>query len=250
VLMLAAKLRVEEQNGKTWAIKPVANLVFLDLATAGQKALSASSSAYAASNVAGVFGLSSQYKALVANPPSVAKLSSISITTPTKLSYGVGEKLNSAGLVVTASYSDASTRVVTGSAKLTGFSSAKISSGTVKVSYTEGGLTKTSSFAYQVGKAASTAKVTLASTKVKLLKTKLAVKVKVGAGSVKPTGTVKLYLDGKLARTATLKAKAAGVVKFSFVFNKLGTRKFTVEYSGNALVKATSGTAAKLTVTK
>jgi len=250
VLFLAGTLRVAQQNNKTWSIKPVANLVFSDLATAGQKELSASSAAYAASNVAGVFGLTSQYKDVSSNPPTTAKLSAIGITAPTKVSYGVGEALNSAGLIVTATYSDGSTRVVTGAAKLSGFSSAKLAEGTVTVSYAEGGLTKTSSFGYQIGKASSTAKISLGATKVKLLKTKLAVKVKVGAGSVKPTGTVKLFLDGKLARTATLKKDAAGTAKFSFVFNKVGKRQLTVQYSGDALIKAANSKATKLTVTK
>lgn len=213
--------------------------------------MSASSAAYAASNVAGVFGLTSQYKALVADPPVAAKLASISVTNPTKLVYGVGESLRTTGLVVKAGYDDGSRREVTGSAKLTGFSSAKLGAGSVTVSYTEGGQTASASFAYQVAKkVASTAKITLGATKAKLLKTKLAVKVKIGSGSVKPTGTVKLYLDGKLARTLTLKKKAAGVAKFTFVFNKIGVRKFTVAYSGDNVTAAAKGKAVKLTVVK
>jgi|GEM_PF-1288423 Uncharacterized conserved protein len=250
VLFLAAQLRVEEQSSKDWAIKPVANLVFPDLATAGQKPLSASSAAYAASNVAGVFGLTSQYQAMVSSPPSVAKLSSISLTKPTKLSYGVGDKFASSGLVVTATYSDGSSRAVTAAAKLTGFSAAKVATGTVKVSYTEAGITKTATFGYQVAKATSTATISLGAKKAKLLKSKVSVQVKVAAGSLKPTGTLKLYLDGKLVRTTTLKASAAGVAKFTFVFNKLGTRQFTATYTGDSLVKAASGKTVKLTVTK
>lgn len=250
VLFLAGALRVAEQNNKSWSIKPVANLVFSDLATAGQKELSASSAEYAASNVAGVFSLTSQYNELSSNPPTAAKLAAISITAPTKLSYGVGESLNSAGLVVTATYSDDSTRVVTGSAKLSGFISKKLANGTVTVSYTEGGLTKTSSFGYQIGKASSSAKITVASAKAKLLKTKLAVQVKVKASSVKPTGTVKLYLDGKLARTVKLKKSDSGVAKFTVVFNKVGSRQFTVKYSGDSLTKAADGTTVKVKVTK
>lgn len=250
VLFLAAKLRVEEQQSKSWSIKPLANLVFPDLATAGQKALSASSAAYAASNVAGVFGLTSQYNAFVKTPPKTAKLASIAITNPAKLSYGVGEKLSTSGLVVTATYSDGSSRAVTGSAKLTGFSSAKLGNGTISVSYSEAGITKSVGFGYQVVKANSTAKITLSAKKAKLLKTKLAVKVTVGAGSVKPTGTVKVYLDGKLARTATLKKTASGVAKFTFVFNKTGSRQLSVVYSGDGLIKPANGKAAKVTVAK
>lgn len=251
VLFLAAKLRVEEQQGKNWAIKPIANLVFPDLATAGQKPLSASSSAYAASNVAGVFGLTSQYNALVAEPPIPAKVASIDVTNPTKLVYGVGESLSTAGLLVKVVYDDGSRRDVTRSAKLTGFSSAKLGAGSVTVSYTEDGQTASASFAYKVTtKVASTAKITLGATKAKLLKSKVAVNVKIASGSVKPTGKVSLYLDGKLVRTTTLKAKAAGVATFTFAFNKVGVRKFTVVYSGDSLTASAEGKAVKLTVTK
>lgn len=252
VLLLAAKVRVEEQQGKSWSIKPVANLVFPDLATAGQKPLSASSSEYAASNVAGVLSLSAQYKELASGKPAPkpATLTSITLTAPTKVSYGVGDKLSSAGLVVTARYSDGSSRKVTDSVTLSGFSSAKIASGTVTVSYTEAGLTKKASFGYKVGKAASTAKITTAATKAKLLKTKLAVQVKVATGSVKPTGTVTLSLDGKVVRTMKLKKANAGVAKFTFVFSKTGTRQFSVKYSGDGLTKAATGKVVKVKVTK
>ncbi len=250
VLFMAGTVRVEEQNSKTWSIKPVANVVYPDLATAGQKALSASSAEYAASNVAGVFGLTSQYKALASGTTTSTKLTSIALTKPSRLAYGIGDSLSTSGMVVKASYSDGSSRTVTGSAKLSGFSSAKIAKGTVTVSYSEGGVTKTSSFSYTVGKANSAAKISLASSKAKLLKTKLAVQVKVSAGSAKPTGTVKLYLDGKLARTATLKKTSAGVAKFTFVFNKTGTRQFTVTYSGDSLTTSATGKAVKVTVAK
>jgi len=250
VLFMAGTVRVEEQNNKTWTIRPVANLVYPDLATAGQKALSASSAEYAASNVAGVFGLTSQYKAVASGTTTSVKLTSITVTKPSRLTYGIGDSLSTAGLVVKASYSNGSSRTVTGSAKLSGFSSAKIANGTVTVSYSEGGVTKTSRFSYKVGKASSTEKISLASSKAKLLKTKLAVKVKVSAGSVKPTGTVKLYLDGKLVRKVTLKKAAAGVAKFTFVFNKVGTRKFTATYSGDVNTNAAKGAAVKLRVSK
>ena len=112
-------------------------------------------------------------------------------------------------------------------------------------------LTASASFAYKVTKkVASTAKITLGATKAKLLKSKVAVNVKIASGSVKPTGKVSLYLDGKLVRTTTLKAKAAGVAKFTFAFNKVGVRKFTVVYSGDSLTASAKGKAVKLTVTK
>jgi hypothetical protein len=80
-------------------------------------------------------------------------LSSISITTqPTKTIYAMGETLATAGLVVTAKYSDYS------SAEVTSFitdpaDGAKLNakgSPTVTVSYTEGGVTETAAFTVTV----------------------------------------------------------------------------------------------------
>ena len=71
---------------------------------------------------------------------------SLAVTTkPDKLTYVVGELLDTVGMVVTATYSNGSTRTVTGwSCSPTTFATA----GTVMitVSYTEGGITKTATF--------------------------------------------------------------------------------------------------------
>jgi predicted CoA-binding protein len=88
-------------------------------------------------------------------------LASIAITTPpSKTAYTVGESLDTAGMVVTATYSDGSTAEVTGVPS--GFDSrAAAASQTVTVSYTEGGVTKTATFSVTIN-AANPAK-TLAS---------------------------------------------------------------------------------------
>ncbi|MEG1577356.1 MAG: bacterial Ig-like domain-containing protein [Oscillospiraceae bacterium] len=68
-------------------------------------------------------------------------LSSIAITTPpTKLIYNGGDAFDPAGMVVTATYSNGATRVVTG---CTYAPSAITVSGNVTVSFTEFGVTKT-----------------------------------------------------------------------------------------------------------
>lgn len=70
-------------------------------------------------------------------------LSGITITTsPTKMSYTAGESFNRAGMVVTAAYSDSTTKAVT---SYTVTPSGVLTTGTtsVTVSYTEGGVTKT-----------------------------------------------------------------------------------------------------------
>lgn len=74
---------------------------------------------------------------------STKTLSSIAITTqPTRRKYVVGETFSSTGAVVTATYSDASTKSV--SATWTPTSALTVGTGkTVTASYTEGGTTKT-----------------------------------------------------------------------------------------------------------
>lgn len=65
---------------------------------------------------------------------AVVTLSSISITTkPTKTTYAIGDSFDKTGLVVTATYSDKSTKKVT-DYKISGFSSKK--AGTVKITVT------------------------------------------------------------------------------------------------------------------
>ena len=74
-------------------------------------------------------------------------LTGITITTePTKTTYVVGETFDPAGLVVTATMSDGSTKNVTSSVTLTGYDMTLAEDQRVTVSYTEGGVTQTASF--------------------------------------------------------------------------------------------------------
>lgn len=74
------------------------------------------------------------------------RLSAIVVTTkPNKLTYEYGDALATAGMVVTASYSDSQTKTVTGySCSPTTFST--IGNQVVTVSYTENGVTQTATF--------------------------------------------------------------------------------------------------------
>lgn len=74
------------------------------------------------------------------------RLSAIAVTTkPNKLTYEQGDTLATAGMVVTASYSDSQTKTVTGySCSPTTFST--IGNQVVTVSYTENGVTQTATF--------------------------------------------------------------------------------------------------------
>ena len=78
-----------------------------------------------------------------------SELQSISITKqPQKLSYTVGEQLNTSGMVVTAKYSDGKTKTVS-DYKVSGTTNAAGQS-KVTVSYTENGITKTAFYTITV----------------------------------------------------------------------------------------------------
>ncbi|MEA4944350.1 MAG: ElyC/SanA/YdcF family protein [Propionicimonas sp.] len=253
VLFRAATIQIEEKKGKRWAIKPVSNLAYPDM-VAGKVPLSASSVAYTAGEVASLFGVSTEYKKVLANPPKLVAakppatvaLSSLSLTSPKKLSYQLGAKPSTSGMVVTARYSNSATnRVVTSKAKVTGFSTSKVGKAKATVSYTEGGVTKTASFSYKVTKA--TSKVTLkpSTTKPKRSKTRVVLKATIttGASKVVPTGTVKFYLDGKKLKTVSLTKAKKGTVSFTYpTITKIGSHKLTLKYSGTSKLTAASKT--------
>ena len=102
--------------------------------------------------LAAVVALTMVSLAVSCKQPEEVTLSSIAVTTqPTKTSYTVGETLDTTGMVVTATYSDATTKDVTSSVKTSGFdSSAVVTSQEVTVSYTEGDVTKTATFTIAV----------------------------------------------------------------------------------------------------
>lgn len=84
------------------------------------------------------------------NDDDYSSLASIAITTaPTKTSYTTGESFNPAGMVVTATYEDGSTKVVTGYT-YTPSGSLTNQNTTITISYTEHGVTKTKTQAITV----------------------------------------------------------------------------------------------------
>ena len=79
-----------------------------------------------------------------------AKLESINISKyPTKISYVVGETISTAGMTVTAKYTDGKTKNVT-SYKVTSGDTSKIGTRKVYISYSVGGVTKEASYTIQV----------------------------------------------------------------------------------------------------
>ena len=88
--------------------------------------------------------------------PAAKTLSSIAVTTaPTKTTYTAGEDFDPADMVVTATYSDTTTAAVTGYTVTDGtaLTAGKTS---VTISYTEGGVTKTTTQAITVNAASKT----------------------------------------------------------------------------------------------
>ena len=91
---------------------------------------------------------------------AVRVLDHIAVTTPpSKTAYKYGETFNKAGMVVTAYYTDETSRTVTGyTYSPTG--ALNMSSTTITVSYSEGGVTKTTTQAITVAKVLSSIEIT------------------------------------------------------------------------------------------
>lgn len=250
-LFRAATVLIQEQTGEAWAIKPVSNLAYPDLAGAGKGALSASSVAYTAGNVASLFGLSGQYTPLLSSAPSAAVLTSLALTAPAKLTYPVGGDLDTKGMVVTAVYDKGLlTRPVTGSSGITGFSSATVRTATATVTYTERGVTKAATFDYSITKATSKVSLKLSTTKVVKSKTKVVVTATVtSSAGVVPTGDVTFSLDGTTLKTVTLASAQKGKVSYTYPkIAKAGTHEIRISYAGNSRLKsATSDMDLKVT---
>ena len=87
---------------------------------------------------------------------TIRALTSIAVTTPpSKTTYNYGEKFASAGMVITATYNDGATRVVSGwTYSPTG--NLNLSNTTITISYAEGGTTKTCTQAITVTEISTT----------------------------------------------------------------------------------------------
>lgn len=95
-------------------------------------------------------GLLWTYTVFGANELDAPALSSIAVTTaPTDTSYSAGEAFNSTGMVITATYSDGSSKAVTGYT-FSPVTALTTSDTTITITYTEGGVTKTTTQAITV----------------------------------------------------------------------------------------------------
>jgi len=158
-------------------------------------------------------------------------------TTPTKMTYSVGERLNTAGLSLTAKYLDGTTSVI--QQGFTCFPETFTTAGTQTVTVTYGG--KTVSFNVTVkGGASTTGTVTDITVKTKLKKTTYLVGEKLNYNGLTLTAT---YLDG------TKKTITSGFTCSPAVLSKAGTQMITVMYQGQkTLFYVTVKEVTKLTV--
>ena len=92
--------------------------------------------------------------AITVSKASQTVLTKIEVIPPNQTTYALGEGLNLGGMVVTATYSDNSTRNVTSFCSTSGFNSSSAGTKTVTVSYAEDGTTKTATFSVTVNAAA------------------------------------------------------------------------------------------------
>lgn len=95
------------------------------------------------------------YATLTETEPVAPTLSSIAITTPpTKTSYTAGQDFDPAGMVVTATYNDETTKAVTNNVSVLDGSAMAQGKTSVLIAYAEGGTIKTATQAVTVGAAA------------------------------------------------------------------------------------------------
>ena len=156
---------------------------------------------------------------------TIRALSSISVqTAPTKTTYNYGEKFSASGMVIKATYSDGSTRTVTGyTYSPTG--NLTMNSTTVTISYTEGTTTKTCTQAITV-------KNTLASIAVTTPPTKTAY---FSGNTFSPSGMVvkATYGDGTVSAVTGYTYSPTGALG-------AGTTAITISYTYNGVTKTTT----------
>ena len=184
--------------------------------------------------ISGTGGTSATVSASFTVTPVVA-LASIAVTTPpTKTVYTVGETLNIAGMIVTATYSDGSKKAVTGFTTNPAAGAILSAAGTptVTVSYAEGGVTKNGSFTITVNPVPVVALASIAVT-TPPTKTVYTVGEALNLAGMIVTAT---YSDGsKKAVTGFTTNPTAGAI-----LSAAGTPTIAVSYAEGGVTKAVS----------
>ncbi len=156
--------------------------------------------------------------------PVPVLLDSIAVTKqPTKTTYYVGDTLNTAGMEVTAMYSDNSSKTVTGWT----CSPTKLNTKgtqTITVSYTEGSVTKTATFGVTVNEKDPGPDVTLSSIAV----TKNPTKAIYDIGE--PLDTAGIVITATYSDGSTKTISASGCTFTGFDSSSAGVKTITVTY--------------------
>jgi len=101
---------------------------------------------------------------IVVTVGQAAALSSITLSGDYPTTFHVGDAFSHEGIVVTATYADATTRNVTASAEFTGYDMTTAGTQTVTVSYSEGEVTETATYDITVNAPATLLSITLSGT--------------------------------------------------------------------------------------
>ena len=171
------------------------------------------------------------FTAVIQNAATVF-LTSISVTNvPEKTVYFTGESLDLSGLVVTATYSDSSTKIVTGytTNPVSGSVLNNAGSTTVQVSYTESGVTMDTSFNVTVN----------TPTLIGISETNMPIKITYFAGET-------LDLNGLVITAAYSNGSSRPVTGYTTnpasgaVLNNVGSTTVQVSYTENGVTRNTS----------
>lgn len=246
VLFEAATLLVQQRTGRSWGIRRLANVAHIDMVRAGHGPLKASSVAIAADNVASLFSLRTDYLRLVAKAPAKPDLTGLRITPPSSRRYRVGQSANRSGLAAEAVYNGGTyTNVVTSAATVSGFTSGTVGSRRATVSYRYRGVTRTAHFDYRVVRAGSTttAKTSTGAATRSRTRVVLTATVKSSVSGVKPTGSVRFYLDGTRVADVRLGATRAGIATLRYpTIARAGSHRLTATYRGDGRVESSTRT--------
>lgn len=99
-------------------------------------------------NMTDIMAITNEYNTVKSAPPTLSNLTGLSVTAPTKTTYLVGEPFDPAGITVTATLDNGSSRTVdvTNVAQIPTVNTNALSSRAEEVSYTYRGVTKTATF--------------------------------------------------------------------------------------------------------
>ena len=173
----------------------------------------------------------------VVPPEPTVTLSSITVTTmPNKTVFEVGDEFVTTGIVITATYSDNSTKNVTGSASFAGYNMSEAGTQTVTVTYVEDGVTQTTTYRITVNEpqvVPPEPAVTLSSIAItsQPRKTEFVIGDILDTTGLVVTAT---YSDG------TTKDVTSSVLFSGYNMQTAGTQTVTISYTEDSVTKTTS----------